>query len=150
MKTLVLKRVWTGEHGTFGVLIYNYPIALTCEDPWKNNEKGVSCIPRGTYIVKRCSHSEEYEFRPSARYGDIFNVTNVVGRTFILIHRGNLPKDTEGCILLGEEYGHLNGKPAILDSGKAFKEVMTLLRDENEFELRIMESYGGGRKKRKR
>jgi len=141
MKKLTLRRVWTGDQGTMGVLIYNYPIAVTLEDPWRRNKKNISCIPRGTYHVLRCSHSPEYDFRPSPRYGDIFNVTGVEDRSLILIHRGNLPKDTEGCILVGEQYGHLKGKPAVLDSGGAYKELMALLRGETEFELRITEHY---------
>ena len=142
MKKLRLVRVHSDWHATFGVLILDYPIVLTLEDPWKNNAVGESCIPIGNYTVLRCSKSPEYGFRPSQKYGDIFNIQDVPGRTLILLHRGNLPKDTEGCVLLGEEYGHLGGKPAVLGSGRAYKEFMDdVLRNEPGFALSIEEAY---------
>ena len=64
------------------------------------------------------------------------------GRALSLLDRGNLPKDTEGCVLLGEEYGHLGGKPAVLGSGRAYKEFMDdVLRNEPGFALSIEEAY---------
>ena len=140
-KKLRLVRVHSGPDGTFGVLTHEHAFALTCEDPWDNNRVGASCIPAGNYMVLRCSKSPEYGFKPSAKYGDIFNVQDVPGRSLILIHRGNLPKDTEGCILVGEEFGYLGGKPAVLDSRGGWNEFMELLRYNDGFELEIVEAY---------
>jgi len=140
-KKLRLVRVHSGPDGTFGVLTYEHAFALTCEDPWRDNRVGESCIPPGHYEVLRCSKSPEYGFTPSVKYGDIFNVQNVPGRSLILIHRGNLPKDTEGCILVGEQFGYLDGKPAVLDSRGGWDEFMALLQYNNAFDLEIVEAY---------
>src|SRR3990172_3391900 len=67
--------------------------ARSLELPWLNNKRGVSSIPLGTYTLKP---------RISVKYGQHFIVTNVPGRSLILIHAGNSTSDTKGCILLGE------------------------------------------------
>lgn len=93
---IVLKRVTTGDHGTFGVLLKDgVPLCVTLEPPWKNNQKNISCIPQG-----------EYEVEPfSGRKGtDIWRFKNVPNRSDILIHSGNWVHHTEGCILVGKSF----------------------------------------------
>ena len=67
----------------------------TLELPWKDNKKEVSCIPSGYYTNVKQKTSE-------GRLGKRLDIPNVPGRTNILFHKGNYPKDTEGCILVGE------------------------------------------------
>lgn len=65
----------------------------TLERPWKNNEKGISCIPPGTYLCK---------LTMSKRFGvPLYLVTGVPGRDGIRIHAANWSKQLEGCIALG-------------------------------------------------
>ena len=133
MKEVFLLRVAKHHvYGTFGVAKYNgIPFMVTLEDPDRDNAPGKSCIPEGTYKVTLCSRSAEYGFQPSHKYGDIYTVNNVPGRTYILIHKGNVHQDTEGCILTGEEFGYLNNQPAIRASGNAFNEFMALMGGED-------------------
>ena len=111
-----LIRVSYAKYGTFGVLLdRNIPFCVTLERPWLENRRNVSCIPSGTYTCERTL---------SPKFGETFKVLNVPGRSHILFHKGNLSDDTHGCILVGEYFDALRGKPAILASGKAFAEFM--------------------------
>ncbi len=102
-------------------------IAVTLELPWRENRHGVSCIPAGVYPAhRRMSAKRKYE---------LFELDTVPGRSNIEIHIGNLPSDSEGCILLGSAFGILGDKSGILRSGDAFRTFMGLLRDQNAFTL---------------
>jgi len=129
---LTIKRVASGDTGTFGVILnkYGVPFALTAERPWRDNAVNVSCIPAGSYNCKRVQ---------SPKFGNTFEVTGVVGRTHILIHKGNIPtKDSHGCILIGETFDYLNGVPAVLSSHKGYSELMTVLIERDTFVLEIL------------
>ena len=131
MMTLTLKRVARDKFGTFGVLIQNdTPFAVTCEDLWRENASNVSCIPVGMY---RCVRVD------SPKFGDTFEVTGVPSRAHILFHKGNTEDDTHGCILVGEQFESLNGKTAILASGKGYGEFMERTKGLDSFPLQIME-----------
>jgi hypothetical protein len=70
----------------------------TAEEDWRNNAPKVSCIVAGSYICHRVV---------SPKFGDVFEIANVPGRSAILIHAGNTEEDVEGCVLLGERFGGL-------------------------------------------
>lgn len=70
-------------------------VCKTLELPWDRNQPSVSCIPCGKYGVT------DYT---SVKYPSAFVVLSVPGRSGILIHAGNYVTDTEGCILVGEEW----------------------------------------------
>jgi len=124
-----LIRVSSIEDGTFGVLkLGEIPFALTLEETWRDNEQNVSCIPSGDYICKR---------KISAKFGETFEVKDVPDRTDILFHKGNTDTDTEGCILVGEEFTRMNGKIAVGSSGRGYSEFMSIMKNVSEFELRI-------------
>lgn len=56
---------------------------------------GQTAIPRGRY---------ELVLKVSARFGKTLpTILNVPGFTGVLIHSGNTPEETNGCILLGEK-----------------------------------------------
>ena len=130
---LKLKRVADNEDATFGVLINgNIPFAVTLEPAWEDNKKGISCIPSGPYSCKRVK---------SPRFGDTFEILDVEGRTHILFHKGNSERNTQGCVLIAEEFGILNGKAAVLASGRGFTEFMSILKEVDEFELIIEDNH---------
>ena len=64
----------------------------TLELPWIGNEVGISCIPEGTYTVKR-DHYGKHTW---------FSIQDVEGRTFIEIHEGYKPQHSQGCILMSQ------------------------------------------------
>ena len=67
---------------------------FTVELPWKNNKPYISCIPSGVYKAFR---------RASERNGNVIELNDVPGRTFIQIHIGNTADDLSGCIAVGYE-----------------------------------------------
>lgn len=134
---LRLVRVSEFNGATMGALCFNdKPEMLTLEEVWRNNERKVSCIPEGRYLIKRIR---------SARFGITFRVEDVPERTDILFHSGNTAADTEGCILVGQRFGSLAGQQAILNSSKAFQNFLTIMNGLNEASLTIIAAYGGGR-----
>jgi len=132
MKYFTLKRVVYNQHGTFGVLIDDegIPFALTLENPWEDNRRNISCIPANQYVCKRVL---------SPKFGDTFEITNVEDRSHILFHKGNTSKDTNGCILIGEQFEDINGVPGIAHSGKGYKEFMDKLLGHSNLILQILD-----------
>jgi hypothetical protein len=132
---MILSRVSYTTYGTFGVLLgeEEIPIAVTLENPWIQNLRMVSCIPIGLYQCGRVL---------SPKFGDTFEVLDVHERDDILFHKGNIETDTSGCILLGTSFGYLGLTPAILQSNPAYRHFMALLKEEDSFELAIVDAKG--------
>lgn len=137
MKQLRLVRVTECLGATCGILVINdAPEFVTLEDAWRNNESFVSCIPVGRYKITP---------RLSPKFGNTWQVMDVPERTHILFHAGNTHKDTNGCILLGMQFGELGGHQGVLASRSAFNSFMRLMSGIVEAELLIIDAYGGGR-----
>lgn len=116
--------------GTFGMMLDGeIPFCLTLERRWLDNKKNESCIPNGIYLCQRIT---------SPRFGNTFQVFDVPNRSHILFHKGNIMDDSHGCIILGEQFEPLNGKNAVLSSGKAFDEFSQRTRGTDEFILYIL------------
>lgn len=136
--------------GVFGELI-GVDVSLrlvTMEDDWRENAPRISCIPAGIYLLKRTIyHKHNYE---------TFEVTNVKGRSRILIHPANTEEDVEGCIGVGmrrgflhvakdEDTGALNvTKNSIVQSNKAFQMFMGALDEVDEADLEVLWLAGLG------
>ena len=121
------------EYGTLGVLRINKKFfCVTLEPADRRNQKNVSSIPAQQYICRRYS---------SRKYPDTFEVTKVPQRSKILFHPGNWPKDTMGCILLGQHVGKFTGDRGVMNSGKTFKAFMEILSGVKAFHLTIKEEY---------
>lgn len=87
---LILKRIYLAT-ATHGVLTYNNQhIAYTIELPWRENKVRQSCIPEGTYVLRR-RYSEKFKWH--------YALLDVTGRSFILLHpANNAAKELQGCI----------------------------------------------------
>lgn len=72
-------------------LVENY-LCHTLELPWRDNDKGKSCIPPGTYPAF---------VRTDGPKGWRLELRNTQDRKNIQIHVGNTPNQIEGCILVG-------------------------------------------------
>lgn len=131
-------RAHKSDEGTGGFLFSpstNFQ-CVTLEPPWRDNMVGISCIPPGTYIVKT---------RISPKYGKVYMVNDVQGRSYILFHAGNYAGDkskgykahSTGCILLGQKHGKLGGQFAILNSRVTVRRFIKLMKYET-FKLVII------------
>ena len=127
MQTITLTRIEQSEECTRGVLVFGDHAFFTLEPPWRNNQVNVSCVPGGEYIC---------EVDSSPKYGNVYHIRNVVGRSHILFHVGNYPRNTQGCILVGSRLGTLENTPAVLSSRQAIDRLYGLTSSE-PFILRI-------------
>ena len=90
---------------------------------------GETAIPKGTYIIDMNTVSPKYS---QAKYAKQYSfcdaklprLQNVPGFEGILIHIGNYPKDTEGCILIGKN----TVKGAVMESTVTFNTFYPILR----------------------
>ena len=131
-----LKRISYSDQGIWGVFIAPNFDCCTIELPDRNNERGYSCIPRGLYRVVP---------RYSKKFGDIYHVKNVEGRTFIYIHSGNYAGDTKkgfkthslGCILPGLNYGTMENQRVVFNSRFALADLKEVL-DYQLFSLEVL------------
>lgn len=110
-------------------------LAVTLELPWRNNMPNVSCIPAGTYTAVRY-HSPKHGY-------DLFMITGVPHRSAIEMHIGNLPPDTDGCVLLGSNIGTVDGHHGITGSQAAFARFMDRMRGIDAFPLTIIDPDPG-------
>lgn len=121
------------EYGTFGILkIDKRVFCCTLEPPDNENAQNISSIPAQQYICK-CYQSPKYD--------NTFEITSVPGRTSVLFHAGNVVAHTHGCILLGQCFGKLGDRRAVLNSGNTFKSFMNIMQGEAQFHLTIKEEY---------
>ena len=126
MKKVILQRGNKGHAETLGMItvegITHKPI-FTLELPWRDNKQNVSCIPAGHYTVIP---------RTSPKYGKHYHVREVDGRGYILLHKGNFPRNTKGCVLLGMS----SAKGCVWSSRKAMNYFKNLLNYE-KFSLEV-------------
>lgn len=128
MQTVDLKREILANTAVLGTMYINgVEICKTLENPWLNNVPSFSCIPTGDYICKKYN---------SESYSDVWEVTDVQGRTYILIHAGNTEEDTEGCILVGDRWGFLADNLAVLSSRVTLQSLRGKLQDTFQLKIR--------------
>ena len=119
---LLLIRDTFSDKSTLGELFLNGErMCDTLENPWINNKKNVSCIPRGEYKVRLRLPRES----ATRNYLHLL-VEDVENRSYILFHIGNTPKDTSGCILvgLGSQQNAVNNSRLAMDL--LMKEIINL------------------------
>lgn len=100
-------------------------ICKTLELPWKDNQRSISCIPEGKYLVTKekpipaddpNTEVDESGGRHARPYSH-FRFHNVKGRSGILIHRGADVNHSQGCILAAGRFANVNSdNPTLADS----------------------------------
>jgi hypothetical protein len=91
---ITVHRIKDNGARTLGVISVDGMIyGWTLEEPWRNNQRSISCIPAGEYPVRLTLSNRFKMVTPE--------LLNVPDRTAIRIHPGNTEADTEGCILVG-------------------------------------------------
>ena len=114
---LIVRETYTDE-SVIGKLYLNGEfISYTLELAWNNNQKSISCVPRGVYDCKVRLAKDS-----ASRNYDHLILEDVPNRSYILFHRGNTSKDSKGCILTGM----MRGDNVIYQS----KTAHTLLMDK--------------------
>jgi len=120
-----LVRTERSDEGTFGYLSIDNELLRTAEPPWRNNRRGLSSIPYGDYYCEMVS---------SPRFGRVYEVKSVPGRSHILFHAGNWAGDrtlnyltnSDGCILPGLSIATLEGQKAVTQSRLALQKLHEL------------------------
>ena len=130
MRRGTLTRGPSTDEGTFGVLALEAgPELRTVELPWLGNATGLSCIPVGVY---RC------ELVNSPRFGRVYEVRDVPGRSNILLHSANFAGDKSkgwcsqllGCIAPAMSVGTLpNPNGRAQRAGLQSKPALALLME---------------------
>lgn len=98
--------------------------------------KGQTAIPMGTYRIRLDVVSPRFGNQPfykSVCGGCVPRLECVPGFDGVLIHVGNTAKDTEGCILVGEN--KVVGK--VVNSKEAFKRVWEALKGDERIYITI-------------
>ncbi len=92
VRTTINSKSITGEMYINGIFIGH-----TLELPWRNNEYFISSIPDGTYGGTLRYDKNE---RTSLEFWRI-ELKGTEPRTYIQIHKGNVPEEIKGCIIVG-------------------------------------------------
>lgn len=101
-------------------------ICKTLELPDKQNQRSISCIPEGEYLVTYSppvlkddpnTPVNESGGRIPRDY-EHYIVHNVENRSGILIHRGRTPEWSKGCITVGGRFGNFNTDHPTLEDSK--------------------------------
>lgn len=90
--------------------------------------KSITAIPTGVYYVYMTTKSAKFGDKPFYRQtcgGKLPRLLGVKGFDGILIHCGNTAKDTDGCILVGEN----KVKGQLINSRETFQRLYAVLKD---------------------
>lgn len=92
--------------------------------------KGETAIPTGRYLVDMKTVSPRLGGRAQYLFckGRLPRLCNTPGYQGVLIHIGNTAKDTDGCILIGEN----KAVGQVLNSTATFRKVYTMLKAADE------------------
>ena len=128
IKTITLKRKYRPGEATLGTLLDGKKqICKTLENEWLDNEVNISCIPEGTYKVRRDSTGQ-------FKYWRLFDVP---GRSEIEIHNGNKGQHTRGCILFGKYWCFMDDEIAVSSSRLTLDYLLDRKILPDEFNLKI-------------
>ncbi len=152
MPNITLVRTSYTDKGTSGQLINSsgYPICLTLELPWRNNEAFVSCIPCGNYTLKRdIRHKGKKSECTVWEFQDVPD-----DRDQCQLHIANRTSQLQGCIAPVTNLGMLGLEYFGVSSRDAFKAFMKETFDLVELNMLITNqglnpSYGNFYKQHK-
>lgn len=103
------------------------------------------CIPANKYVLDMNTISPKYHKRHPYNTlckGKVPRLYNVPGRDGILIHIGNFPIDTKGCILVGQN----TQRGVVLKSTQTFTKLYKILKQYKSITINIvnipLDNYG--------
>lgn len=106
-------------NATFGFVDLPSKRLYSLEQPWRNNTEGASCIPEGTYNVKR-DRTGKWQY---------YAIQDVPDRTFIEIHPANYVRQLAGCLALGQS--RMDDGFSIGSSELALKDFMEYVGEDD-------------------
>lgn len=135
---LILSRKLDRFDGIFGELRDENDelVAVTLEHAFPGAPgEWKAVIPEGTFTCVRGEHFLHGMTTPF----ETFEVTGVDGHSGLLFHWGNFNKDSEGCILLGDQIHASAQQPwMVLNSRGTFQQFMDLQAGRAEFQLMVV------------
>lgn len=139
-----VKRKWKKEAYTIGKMYINGEyVCDTLEDKDRGltsnmsvaqicgvKVHGETAIPTGRYLVDMKTVSPRFGGRAQYQFckGRLPRLCNTPGYQGVLIHIGNTAKDTDGCILVGEN----KEKGKVLNSTATFRKLYPILKAADE------------------
>lgn len=136
---ITIKRIFKGDKYAIGKLYVNgiYECdtledtdrGLTKDSPLSEIQSkkvyGETAIPTGTYKIDMNTVSPKFKDRSWAKFcgGKLPRLIDVPGYSGVLIHVGNKPADTLGCILVGDN----KIKGQVINSTSTFQELYSLM-----------------------
>lgn len=137
MKTITINRTFQNDKQSLGVCTVfdevNRPIfsGLSLERGWLDNQKNISCVPKGRYTVV-------YEYS-DAFSRELWELKNVPNRAECKFHVANYWHQLKGCISLGSRLIDIDkdGYYDVASSGNTMLSFHIALRGETKAELII-------------
>lgn len=123
MITLIVNRKYYSDCTVSRVSIENMDFqCFFLELPDFDNQKNISCIPEGEYLLELYNSPSRGCLVP--QYVDVPN------RTYIQIHAGNFTRQIKGCQLIGDgvKWIDCDGVPDVTNSESTFKKLMPILK----------------------
>jgi len=135
---LSLIRYFRDENSTDSILLLDGEyFCSVVENPWMDNQRSISSIPDGSYVVKKLEMvtplTEKYRERFSW-FDYHFEITDVADRHGIYLHIGNTSSDVSGCLAVGT---HPVKKNFVSNSIKTFTRLYEILSKEPYHTIRI-------------
>lgn len=140
---LILKRIFKGTDYTIGNLYVNgdkfsdtledtdrgLNSTMNLDDIKKIKKAGITAIPTGRYKITLNVQSPKFKYYKQYEFCDGYlpRLVGVPGFDGILIHIGNYPADTDGCLLVGQN----TKKGMVTNSTNTFKELYARLKAAN-------------------
>lgn len=104
----------------------------TLELPYKDNQRGISCIKEGLYTLKKN--------RWQTKFGNHFDIIGCEPRQGVKMHAGNYTSQIRGCVLPGTKHVFLNKDNTmdISNSKATLEHLFSLCPDELQLEIRSL------------
>ena len=135
MKILVVRSLDNGVETLSDMLVIEDQTVLfkcaSLELPFRNNERGVSCIYKGVYQWRKRKATKRIP------YTHIL-LLNVLDRGGICIHKANYVSQLRGCIAVGATHKDINldGELDVVSSGITFNQLMAILPQSGIIEIK--------------
>lgn len=141
MKIVKIRRKQQDENQSLGFIEVtgekNEPIYadISLERGWRNNERNVSCIPKGMYTLKK-------EFSPKFTEM-LWEIYGVEGRSECKIHPANRWKELNGCMAPGISVKDIDGDGYldVTSSRASLERFHAAMGDDTEAMLIVMNDF---------